>query len=516
MGRISTYSVSAFAAASLVAAGTYSVLLNQAQAVKAQAYSQPPVPEITPFERNPSMFGSPQGAIKALDSPDALQRRSGVEWLGRWTYTAYGMSTNQKHFNDLQGQTLVADLIRAVREMPKDDSNQAARLLVLLGPQARPAIPAVCAEMANPRYGDGKPADGDDFVARADLLNSLTHLCGGPDGIAPTLAALMRDPDVETRRAAAAVRFCGDPTFRHLSPSPEGAYHWFTPEQDQQWHLAFHQHIVPALAVCVDDPVRVVRLSALGSLESLTHDSADAPWKTARLPLTRAVASLDPDVRLAALRVLAYMPADVSPLASSLRSGLHGGQEEQDYALAALSHAAQTSRTLTVNAFLPDLASSDLSRRRQAAGDIRLATIPLWAGSFWPGPYPLENWWNDQRLSAVPDPPGLTQSRKEAELKQRQAAAKASQAALLVSLVKAASDADHGVRTDAGLSLEYIGNWTNSLLGFGGPNPSAETRPLVEQSLAQAAASLQTTEPALAGRLQDLHTKIARGPSAVI
>ena len=517
--------ISAFAIASFGAAGIYAAaLLSRPQTVKAQAAQvrprpQPIAPQLTPFESNPFIFGSLQEAIKALGSPDILQRRSGVEWLGRWTYTytTYGVAPDKKNCALLQGQKLlVPGLTRAVQEMPNADSQQAARLLVFIGPAAKSAIPTVCAKLASSDYGDGKPADGDDFVARADLLNSLVHLCGGPDDLPPTLVTLMQDREPETRRAAAAaVRFCDDPTFRHVSPPPEGAYHWFTPEQDQQWQLAFHKQIVPALAICVGDPVIAVRLAALTALESLTYASADAPWKTALPPLSHAVVSADPAVRLAALRVLAYMPADVSPVASALRSGLHGNKDEQDFALAALSHAAQTNRTGTVNAFLPDLASASLASRRQATADIRLAAIPLWAGSFWPGPYPVENWWNDQRLFMISDPLGLTAAQKDEEAKQRQAAIEKAQPLLLAALVKAASDPDHNVRSDAALGLEQIGQWTNCLMSFGGPNPSTATRPQVEQALAQAAASLQATEPALAEQLQDLHAKIVRGPSEV-
>ncbi len=407
-----------------------------------------------------------------------------------------------------------------IREMSKIDSRQASRSPVRLSPSAKSAISAYCAALAQPEEGDDRLQPNGNVFARADSLNSLTHLCGGPDGLAPTLSELMRDKESETRRiAAAAVHFCDDPTFRHLYPQPQGAYHWFTLDQDNQWHFAFHRQIVPALAKCVDDPVTDVRLAALTSLNSLTYDSADAPWQTATPALARAAVSEDPAVRLAALKVLAYMPGDSSPATAALRSGLHGSQEEQSYALAAFCHAAQINRAAIVNAFLPDLASSDPKKRRQAATDIDLAAVPIWDGSFWHSSPPLENWWNDRRLFTTPSTfaistfPELTSVQRDTELRERQSLAEAAQPVLLAALVKSASDPDHAVRSSAASSLEQIGKWTYATLGIGSiPNAAVAVRPQVENALAQAATSLQSTEPALAQRLRDLQAKVTTGP----
>ncbi len=411
-------------------------------------------------------------------------------------------------------------LPRFIREMPRSDSRQASRIPIRLSPSAKSAIFALCAALAKPEEGDDRLQPNGNVFARADSLNSLTHLCGGPDGLAPTLSELMQDKEPETRRiAAAAVRFCDDPTFRHLAPQPQGAYHWFTLDQDNQWHFAFYRQIVPALAKCVDDPVTDVRLAALTSLNSLTYDSADAPWQAEAPALARAAVSADPAVRLAALKVLAYMPGDPSPAAAALRSGLHESQEEQSYALAAFCHAAQINRAGIVNAFLSDLASPDANKRRQATTDVSLAAVPLWDGSFWPENPPLENWFNDRRLFttsstfAISTYPELNPTQRDAAAQNRRSSAEHAQSVLLAALVKASSDPDHEVRVNAASSLEQIANWAFATLGMGyTPNPAAETRPEVENALAQAAVSLQPTEPALAKRLQESHKKVVQGP----
>lgn len=473
----------------------------------------------TPFERNPFLFSSEHEAVQALGSQDILMRRSAVQWFGRWTgtYTEFEVAPDQANCAQLRGQAsqIVPSLTGALQEMPDGDSLQAARLLTLLGTSAKSAAPTLCAELVSSDYGDGKIQDNDDSVARAELVNSLAHIWGGTDNVAPALLALMQDREPETRQnAAAAVQYCIKYTFDIFGPPMANSYLYSTPEQLRKWQAKFRGQLIPALAAHVNDEATSVRLAALTSLKALTtYDSADAPWQATEPALGRAIASQDPAIRLAALGVLAYMPADVSPLAASLRSGLHGSQEERNYALAATSHAAQTDRTVTVNAFLPDLASSDLSKRRQAASDIQLAAIPLAVGSFWPGPYPLEGSWND---IPVYGPSSLTQSQLEALAKQRQAEEEAAQLILLAALAKSASDPDHAVRANAASSLEQIGNWTYRRLGHGGlRSPGWKARPCVEKALAEAAQSLQSTEPVLAERLQDLHDKIARGPLAV-
>jgi len=392
--------------------------------------------------------------------------------------------------------------------MPVADSQQAARLLALTGPPASDAIPTVCGALVE--------QGSQDVFKRYEMLSSLVRLCGGPDAVAPKLAALMQSSEPATRSAAAgAAGLCDDIGFEHISPTPNGAY-VLSPSQSQTTTAAFKTLVIPALAASVEDHDIGVRLAALKSLEALTYNSADAPWQAALPPLSRAATSTDTSLSLAALRVLAYVPADVSPFTSSLRSGLHGNADEQSYALAALCHAAQTNRAVTVNAFLADLTSSDLSKRRQAAADIRLAATPLWSGGFWPSPYPLQNWWNDSRLFMVPPPPGLPQVQREKEAKQRQAAAEVAQPRLLAALVKTASDSDHGVRTDAALSLEDIAKWTYAVSGEGGKFREAfQVRPQVAAALGQAADAVQADDVPLADRLRELQARVVRGPSAI-
>lgn len=460
------------------------------------------------------MFSSLQESIGALRSPDINMRRSGIESLGQrtLTYTTYGVAPNLEACQELQKHPeVVPDLIRAVQEMPDDDSRQAARLLVFFGQPGQPAIAAVCAALASPIYGTGKVGDNK-FVERGDLLNSLVHLCGGPDRLGPALARLLNAPESGWRTAAAAaVPFCSDPTFRHQSPPPQGAYHWFDAKQEGQWLSAFSTCLVPALAARLNDPVSAVRLASLTGLESLTYYSADAPWKMTLGSLAQAAASPDPALRLAALRVLAFAPVDVSPITVTLRSSLHGTAEERGYALAALFHAAQTNRAVTARSFLADLASPAVQKRRVGADDIKQTSILLINGSFWPGPDPIPNWYNDSRLMMAPEPPRQTPTQRQALWTARQAAEIAFQPRLLAALVKAAADPDHQVRVDAAASLAKIGDWTNAMLGRGiSNNPGDRLEPQVASALIQAAAALQSTEPAEAERLISLEERIQK------
>ncbi len=465
----------------------------------------PAVPAFTPYQKNLFLFAGRAEAVRALQSPDLLLRRSGVEWLGNWTQTnggggPPGRDARRREFSRMT--SLAPALTRGVREMPGRDSQQAARLLALIGPPARSSIPAVCAALASPAYGNGKPSEGDDFVARSDLLSSLTRLCGGPYALAPTLTALLHDRDSETRRAAAAaLRFCDDPTFLHTTP-PSGAYPYMSIEEDRQWRKAFLALVLPELALRLDNDTPEVRLAAAQSLERWTY-SPDAPWTQALEPLARAAASPDPALRLAALRTLAFMPGDLSPAAPALRTALHADEADRPWALAALSHAAWTGRARTLDAFLPDLAAPVASTRRVAAADLRLTAALLWDGGFWPGPYPLPGWWNDSRLSRVSSPPDAT--------------AAASQTRLLAALVRAVADPDAAVRSDAASSLEQIGQATDRMQGIGWRlrGDTGVPTEAVRSALAQAASFLQETDPASAKRLEDLRAQIL-APRAIL
>lgn len=457
----------------------------------------PSVPASTPYQLNPDLFAVRAEAVRALGKSDILLRRSGVEWLGRWTQTdggsgPPGRDAKREEFRRMTA--LVPALTRGVREMPGQDSQQAARLLALIGSPARSAIPAVCAALASPAYEGRSPRDVGDFTARSELLLSLTRLCGGPYALAPTLTALLHDREPETRRAAAAaLRFCDDPLFRSTSP-PWGAYPYMPPEEEKRWHKAFLDLAFPAMTACLDDGAGAVRLAAAGTLEHWTY-SPDAPWTQALTPLARAAASSDSNLRLAALRTLAFMPGDLSPVAAALRAALHGDEAGRPWALAALSHAAWTGRARTLDAFLPDLAAPDAPTRRVAAADLRLAAGLLWDGGFGFGPYPLPEWQNDSRLLRVSSPPDAT--------------AAASQTRLLAALVRAAADQDAAVRSDVAASLEQIGQATDRGQGFRWRRErNAEAPAAVTAALAQAASFLQETDPASAKRLEDLRARI--------
>lgn len=494
------------------------LLPAKVQTVPGQTHPQAVAPEWTPFEKNPFVFGSPQEAIHALDSPDILMRRSGIEWLGRWTYTytTYGIAPDKAACAQLSSQVgLVPKLTRAVREMPEDDSQQAARLLTVVGPSAQSAIPVVCDALVE------QGSQG--MFKRYEMMNSLIHLCGGPSELAPKLMVLMQAPEPETRRAAAgAAGFCDDIGFNHMGPPPTGAI-VLSSSQSPIENIKFRARVMPALTRCVDDPVTSVRLAALNSLEALTKSTSDAclisyvkafdvplqksfdtSWQNTLPPLARAVASQDPAVHLAALRVLAYMPGDVSSLTSSLRGGLHDDKEEQRYALAALCHAAGTNRTLVADTFLGGLSAPNLAQRRQAAADVRLMVMPLWAGGFFPDQEPL-HWFGDDRLFARYGTPGLTPKQQNEEQKQRQAAQEQTQQRLLTALIQACSDPDIVVRTNAVTSLELIGQSAEAASSHGFLfAPKLKSELTVKQALIQAATLLQPTDPEKAKQFQDM------------
>jgi HEAT repeat protein len=475
-------------------------------------------PPFTPYQLNPFVFSTPQEAVQALESPDLLQRRSGVEYLGRWTGTVYGMSTTRKRFDIFDAHKgLTADLVRAVQEMPKEDSQQAGRLLVLLGPKAEPAIPAVCAALVE--------QGGDNVFDRYEVMNTLIRLCGGPSEVAPKLVALMQSSEPATRSAAAgAAGLCDDIGFNWIHPAPHDAI-VLSPTQSPIENIKFRALILPALTSRLDDPVTAVRLAALKSLEVLTNGSADAcllswqkaydaswqktfqsSWQNTLRPLGRAVASPDLAVRLAALRVLAYMPGDVSPLSSALRGRLDGGKEEQVYALAALCHAAGTERSLVADVFLQGMSAPSLAERRRAAADVRLMVMPLWNGGFFPDQEPLR-WFNDDRLFATTPSslPGLSPSQRDMEQKRREAAEGKVQPRLLAALLQACSDPDASVRADAASSLDLIGQWAAAASAHGFLFAPANKSDLtVKQALTQAAAALQPTDPVRAKHFQEM------------
>ena len=470
-----------------VAAGLLGAVLVGPPPVKAQTVA----PIWTPYEKNPSIFHNFQEAIDALRSPDILLRRSGVEWLSQHmeTYTPTPSSFALEVRQQLQKRPdLVPDLARAVREMPLQDSQQAAGLLAVMGAPARAAVPAVCAALVNQastnRYG------------MLDMPDILVHLCGGQSKVGPTLIALMKNPEPATRSAAA------------------GAAGLFN-------DIGFTGGL-PALTRCVDDPVLAVRLAAVRSLEALTYNSSQAPWQKTLPSLARALASPDLVLRQTAARTLALVPTDTSPVAAALREALHGSDKVSvSYVVTALAHAAWSDPNTTLDAFLPDLKSTNLEQRRLAAADIYRAEGALWSSRRQAGyePVPDErgnsnNAYNSRQMSWSLDVDGGTSlAQRVARADQRRVAVAAAQSRLLVGLVQATSDPDHTVRTDATHSLEKIGEWTYSGLASGSrPNPAVEARPQVIWALREASQALRWYEPLLSSSLRELQVRVTRGP----
>ena len=520
-----------FSISALIILGTAAALVACPQPMLAQAAPSPAqaqplsqfvAPQLTPYQRNPSIFQNSREAIQALDNPRLMLRRSAVEWLANWTAVDSGFHAWVTQGNNivdavtrnsvsLEGRTsLIPKLSRAIRELPDDDSQQAARLLVLIGPSARSAIPVVCAALI-------KQGTLDAFK-RYNLLATLMHLCGGPDAVAPTLKALMQDKDPETRRlAAGAAGLCDDLGFEHISIVPIGADR-LTPAQSLITTEAFQALMIPALTEATQDSNTGVRLAALKSLENQTQVSSmisqrhadyfEDAWQRALPSLAQDAASHNPQVRLATLRVLAFLPVDVSSIAASLRPSLHGSSNEQNYALTVLGRASQQNRLATVISFLKDLTSTDISKRRQASADIHLAAIPLWSSAFLPNPYPLPDGWR----YVIP----RSDQSPEAETAQRKATKEAMKL-FLTALVKAASDSDAPIRRNVAKSLEDIGKSTYFWeADRNSQSLMTEEAPQVAMALAQAADVIQPHDALLAEQLRAMEERVKTGPLNVL
>lgn len=391
------------------------------------------------------------------------------------------------------------------------NSGAAAQVANIPTPPSRSAIVAACADLVQ--------QGSQDVFKRYEMMNTLVHLCGGPSAVAPKLVDLMQSSEPATRSAAAgAAGLCEDIGFEHISSPPTGAY-VLSSSQSQATTRAFQVLIVPALAVAAEDRDKSVRLAALKSLEAQTevslelaehnNDVSEAVWRRALPALAHNAASSDRQLRLAALRVLAYMPADASSFAASLRPGLQGNIAEQNYALAALCHAAQQDRSVTVSSFLRDLVSADLSKRRRAAADIHLAAIPLFSGEFHPDPDPLPNWYNDPRLFMSSNPNRLPDGQRQQEIKRRSTDAKQAQGFMLQVLAVAAGDSDASVRKDVAGSFEKISKWTTFWLGMGvTPNVGVEARSQVVDALAQAADAAQSHDAQMAAQLRTMQKQV--------
>ncbi len=507
---------------SLAAAGvSLAALLARPHVVKAQVSQVPPrpkavAPQWTPYQLNAFLFHNWQEAAQALDSPDILMRRSGVEWLGRWTATDGGSHTVMNGVDyevesrkQLRGRTaLVAGLTRAVREMPDRDSQQAARLLGRTGPSARPAIPAICEAISN--HGSREH-----FVDRADLTTSLTLVCGGTEKVAPTLALFLQDHDPRTRRAvAAALAFRGDLIANRRPGQYDDLY--LPPEARRKRFTDYNGQVIPALAAGIGDSDPSVRLIAARSLRALAYGSDGTIWNKTLPSLAFALSSPDTGLRQEAAHTLAVIPADLSVVTPALRNAL-GIPETMThaYVFIALMHAAQVNRTSVLNTFLKPLTSPNPVQRRAAATDIRQVTGLLWDGQFWPDTAPTEDYYNNDAenvnlsvwmppYSGYPSP-----AQQAAEGVRRSAANNAAKSQLLAALVSALSDHDAGVRDDAAFSLDHIGRWTDAILAHGGAFREGErVQGQVATALAQAAAAVRHDDSALSQRLQDLRARI--------
>ena len=337
-------------------------------------------------------------------------RRSGVEWLGRWTATDGASETDPKNRAWLRSQvSLVPALSRAVREMPDEDSQQAARLLGTMGLTARDAIPAMCEALV--KHGSM------DVFKRYYFLNSLVHCAAARVALPRYLCLCSKTRNQKCDAPPLVPPACATTLGSTTSAQCLTRLTCFLLLRVRSRTSGFERVSCPRSKVrrrsghgCAAGGTPVFGSTDLqpgGRLlahlpESVRHSLAeDFQVPVAKHTATARAGTASPDagVRLAALRVLAYMPGDVSPLASSLRSELRDGKE-QTYALAALCHAAGTNRTLVADVFLSDLSSPDLAKRRQAAADVRLVTMPLWADGFFPDKEPLP-WYSDDRLAQV-------------------------------------------------------------------------------------------------------------------
>ena len=239
------------------------------------------VPDYTPYQRNAFLFSGEPEAVQSLDSTDILMRRSAVEFLGRWTESDGSSGGNNTRANRAiltQQTSLISLLTRAVRELPNWDCQQAARLLGMFGSEARAALPAVLAALADlPKSPSGSHPGPNDFVAQADLVASITHLSGGLDTLAPTLIGLLHDPDYRIRQLTAEVMpFCADAALQHISPAPREAYP-ISREKGSRWPGTFARRIIPALAAAVNDPVPEVGAAAANSLPVLAYMPESLP-----------------------------------------------------------------------------------------------------------------------------------------------------------------------------------------------------------------------------------------------
>lgn len=376
------------------------------------------------------------------------------------------------------------------------NSGAAAQVANIPTPPSRSAIVTACADLVQ--------QGSDDIFKRESFSKTLVSLCGGPDAVTPTLKSLLQDKDPETRRVAARV-------------AGLSRYNIFYANEANT--VKSQALMISALSDATQDRNADVRLAALKSLEDLTEllcNVSSVPyWQRALPSLTRAANSSNPQIRLAALRVLVYLPIDVSSATASLRLGLQGTKDERNYALAALCHAAQQNRLFTASVFLQDLASADLSKRRQAAADLHLAIVPLFSGGFPPTPYPLPDWDHDSRLclSGVFAFDQLPEAQQKQKSDDRRANLKEAQDRLLKALVQAVADSDASVRQDAAASFQELGDWTTFWRGSTNTfNTGMEALPRVKAAFAQAVATAQSRDPQIAAQLRTMQESVIKGP----
>lgn len=412
--------------------------------------SSPALAQFSPYERNPMIFNSPAQAVAALDSPDIMMRRSGVEWLGRWTATD-GASidprvdyTNQ---SSLRGRSdLVPALARAVREMPTQDVLQAAALLALIGPKARPAIPAMCDAMDHLSIADTNTVAGD-----------IGQVCGGQDKIASIVAAFLSDKAPANRLSAArGLRDCMNPTYQ----PPGSVMKMVTWDERKTWPIHFQQQAVPALDRALRDPDSAVRIAAAESLDALTSqfDEAYAPkvWQPTVPNAMKLASSTDPSERLAGLKMFTTLPCDISQATPVLRAALAGDAEERKYALLALCWASRWNPLNTVEIFLSERPRSGSADQEAYSADLAYSAVALWSGM--PGRYGEFDWADDPSLRQfmVIDP-SLNRGSAQDNVRRHDV--------LLAGILDIARSPNPIVRRNVATALERIAAYEEQLLG---------------------------------------------------
>jgi HEAT repeat protein len=357
-----------------------------------------------------------------------------------------------------------------------------------------------------------------DGLKRYERLSDLVKVCGGADAVAPKIIGLLHNKDPNIRLAAAgASGLCYDLGFEHISTPPNGAQR-LSPVQSNAVMKAFQNQMVPALAVTIQDRNAAVRVTAASSLRAIAHFSWNISWDKALSALAVALSDPNPQVRQQAAYTLAVVPADLSRITKPLWKALNNQEPlTHAYIFIALMHAAQTNRGRVLTIFLKPMTSPDPLQREYAATNIHQMAGPLWDGQFWPDNAPTEEYYNndaEQINLSVWMPPyqgHISPAQQVTAYSKIKAANDTGQMLLLTALVTALTDPDRKVRIEAALSLEHIGRWTNAILGHGGAfREGLRVEAQVTAALGQAVTAINSDDPELSQRIEDLRTRILK------